>query len=111
MSQIQWRVVAGLLALTLGTIVVVANDQRSRSTTPETCCNAAENAYEPCCSMPCPPCATQCPNQCETPSTSCPIVEVPRPTEPCPVHSLPADPIPPLPDVIKIVASEVRPAE
>lgn len=111
MNQIQWRVVAGILALTLGTIVVVANDHRSRSSAPESSCDAAENNYEPCCTMPCPPCAAQCPIQCETPSTSCPIVEAPSPTAPCATLSLPADPIPPLPDVITVVASEVRPAE
>lgn len=99
MTRNCWRALAGVLAVSLGTIVVCASDTNTKPAP------AAQNpcrhcSYEPCCSMPEPPaacpCPTQCPGQCEKPCSGCPIVDEPTPVVPWPA-------VPP-------VVEEVKPA-
>lgn len=109
MTRTCWRALAGLLAVSLGTIVVCASDTKSKPA-PATENTSTTVSYEPCCSMPEPPCPcpcpcppTQCPGQVDKPSAGCPLVEVPTPAPPC----LPLVPVVP---VVPAVVEEVKPA-
>jgi len=99
MNRNYWRVFAGLLAVTLGTIVVIANDTKPKPTTPVAEHNCPECAYEPCCSMPCPPCPTQCPSHCENPLPECPAAVIA-----CPTPCIPVPPIAPT-----VASEEIKP--